>query len=133
MDIGAVNVNHRHDVPYMAGYSIDGKTIYIDWMLPDSYMGMDILPTLILHEMVEKSLIDTQDMDYSEAHHIATSAEEGEVRRQYGESGLEHYRAFFRHWYAVIGQRRRYDNIPGDLDLTPYRDDRVRLERMGPK
>ncbi|HEV2681285.1 MAG TPA: hypothetical protein VGV14_12345, partial [Rhodanobacter sp.] len=31
------NLDREHDIPYLAGYSQDGKTIYIDRHLPKSF------------------------------------------------------------------------------------------------
>ena len=78
-------LDRSHDVPYLAGYSRDGKTIYIDRHLPKSfrYRGRDIEVDryLILHEEVEKTLIDQLDLHYLHAHQIATRAEEAAVQR----------------------------------------------------
>jgi hypothetical protein len=30
--------DREHDIPYLAGYSLDGKTIYIDRHLPRSFL-----------------------------------------------------------------------------------------------
>ena len=53
------NLDRDHDIPYLAGYSRDGKTIYIDRHMPPSfrYRGRDIDTDrfLILHEEVEKT------------------------------------------------------------------------------
>ncbi len=53
------NLDRKHDIPYLAGYSRDGKTIYIDRHMPPSlrYRGRDIDTDrfLILHEEVEKT------------------------------------------------------------------------------
>jgi hypothetical protein len=47
-------LDRKHDIPYLAGYSKDGKTIYIDRHMPSSfrYDGRDIDTDryLILHE-----------------------------------------------------------------------------------
>ena len=55
-------LDRAHDIPYLAGYSRDGKTIYIDRHMPKSfrYEGRVIETDafLILHEEVEKTLID---------------------------------------------------------------------------
>ena len=76
-------LDRRHDIPYLAGYSRDGKTIYIDRHLPKSfdYRGrtIDVDRYLILHEEVEKTLIDQLDLHYLHAHQIATRAEEAAV------------------------------------------------------
>src|SRR5262249_46385910 len=67
------NLDRDHDIPYLAGYSRDGKTIYIDRHMPPSfrYRGRDIDTDrfLILHEEVEKTLIDQLALHYLHAHH----------------------------------------------------------------
>src|SRR5436853_5406057 len=79
-----VRQERRYDVPYLAGYSQDGKTIYIDRHLPRiwKYQGrkIEVDRYLILHEEVEKTLIDRLDLHYLHAHQIATRAEEAAVR-----------------------------------------------------
>jgi hypothetical protein len=80
----AKRLDRKHDVPYLAGYSRDGKTIYIDRHMPSSfrYAGKEINTDryLILHEEVEKTLIDQLDLHYLHAHQIATRAEQAAVR-----------------------------------------------------
>src|SRR5471030_2023728 len=57
----AKKLDRKHDIPYLAGYSRDGKTIYIDRHMPKTlkYQGREIDTDryLILHEEVEKTLI----------------------------------------------------------------------------
>ena len=64
----AKTLDRKHDIPYLAGYSKDGKTIYIDRHMPSSfrYDGRDINTDryLILHEEVEKTLIDQLNLHY---------------------------------------------------------------------
>src|ERR1700756_1256682 len=52
------NLDRNHDIPYLAGYSRDGKTIYIDRHMPRSFkFGGRVIETdrfLVLHEEVEK-------------------------------------------------------------------------------
>src|SRR3569832_1750732 len=54
-----VHLDRNHDVPYLAGYSQDGKTIYIDRHQPKtfSYRGKSVAVdrNLMLHEAVEKT------------------------------------------------------------------------------
>src|SRR6266545_1427831 len=68
-------LDRSHDIPYVAGYSKDGKTIYIDRHMPPSfrYKGREIDSDrfLILHEEVEKTLIDQLNLHYLHAHQIA--------------------------------------------------------------
>ena len=65
------NLDRDHDVPYLAGYSRDGKTIYVGRHMPPSfrYRGRDIDTDrfLILHEEVEKTLIDQLGLHYLHA------------------------------------------------------------------
>ena len=63
--------DRKHDIPYLAGYSLDGKTIYIDRHLPRSfeYKGRAIAVDryLLLHEEVEKTLDRDHFMTAEEA------------------------------------------------------------------
>ena len=63
-----VKLDRRHDIPYLAGYSRNGKTIYIDRHMPKwfTFRGRRINTDrfLILHEAVEKALIDHLGLGY---------------------------------------------------------------------
>ena len=126
-------LDRSHDVPYLAGYSKDGKTIYIDRHLPKSfkYRGRTIAVDryLILHEEVEKTLIDQLELHYLHAHQIATRAEEAAVRADRIE--WRAYDRFMQKYVKRIGDER-LTKIPADLDLKPYRDehDFALIERM---
>ena len=56
------SVNRDYDVPYIAGYSVDGKTIFIDRHLPRTIRWLlktvRVEPFLLTHEIVEKALLD---------------------------------------------------------------------------
>ena len=55
------DLDRAHDIPYLAGYSRDGKTIYIDRHMPRTmkFHGRDIdRPLPDPAEEVEKTLID---------------------------------------------------------------------------
>jgi hypothetical protein len=126
-------LDRRHDIPYLAGYSLDGKTIYIDRHMPKSFKlrGREIETDrfLILHEEVEKTLIDQLGLHYLHAHQIATRAEEAAVRA----AGIEWraYDGFMQKYVKRIGDER-LTKVPKDLDLKPYRDehDNDLLRRM---
>jgi hypothetical protein len=53
-------VRYAYDVPYIAGYSTDGKTVFIDRHLPRSFRWLlktvRVEPFLLTHEIVEKAL-----------------------------------------------------------------------------
>jgi hypothetical protein len=117
-------LDREHDIPYLAGYSIDGKTIYIDRHMPRTMkVGARAVDTdrfLILHEEVEKTLIDQLGLHYLHAHQIAARAEEAAVRA----AGLRwrDYDRFKQKYVKTIGDER-LRKIPPDLDLKPYRDE----------
>lgn len=125
--------DRSHDIPYVAGYSQDGKTIYIDRHMPKSfkYEGRDINIDrfLILHEEVEKTLIDQLGLHYLHAHQIATRAEQAAVRAA-GVSWRA-YDNFMQKYVKRVGDER-LSKVPADLDLKPYRDehDMELLDRM---
>jgi hypothetical protein len=77
-------VNRSYDIPYVAGYSIDGRTVFIDRHMPTSMpargSAVDIDVFLVLHEMVEKSLLDEMRRHYLLAHQTALRAEQAAVR-----------------------------------------------------
>jgi hypothetical protein len=117
-------LDRRHDIPYLAGYSVDGGTIYIDRHLPRTmaYKGrkIDVDRYLIMHEEVEKTLIDQLGLHYLHAHQIATRAEEAAVRAD----GIlwRDYDRFMQKYVKRIGDER-LNKVPEDLDLKPYRDE----------
>jgi hypothetical protein len=118
------HLDRNHDIPYLAGYSQDGKTIYIDRHMPPSfrYRGRDIDTDrfLILHEEVEKTLIDQLGLHYLHAHQIATRAEQAAVRA----AGIDWraYDRFMQKHVKTIGDER-LTKVPADLDQKPYRDE----------
>jgi hypothetical protein len=116
--------DRKHDIPYLAGYSKDGKTIYIDRHMPRSlkFRGRKIETDrfLILHEEVEKTLIDQLGLHYLHAHQIATRAEQAAVRA----AGVNwrDYDRFMQKYVKRIGDER-LTRVPSDLDTEPYRDE----------
>jgi hypothetical protein len=120
----AKTIDRRHDIPYLAGYSRNGKTIYIDRHMPETmrYGGRDINTDryLILHEEVEKTLIDQLGLHYLHAHQIASRAEQAAVRA----AGIRwrDYDKFMQKYVKRIGDER-LTKVPADLDLKPYRDE----------
>jgi hypothetical protein len=116
--------DRKHDIPYLAGYSLDGKTIYIDRHMPRFFKyrrrTIDTDRFLILHEEVEKTLIDQLGLHYLHAHQIATRAEEAAVRA--AGIGWRDYDRFMQKYVKHIGDER-LTKVPKDLDLKPYRDE----------
>jgi len=116
--------DRKHDIPYLAGYSEDGKTIYIDRHMPKSFKlrgrTVETDRFLILHEEVEKTLIDQLGLHYLHAHQIATRAEEAAVRA----AGVtwRDYDRFMQKYVKRVGDER-LTKVPADLDTKPYRDE----------
>ena len=127
------NLDREHDIPYLAGYSKDGKTIYIDRHMPKTFRSrgreIEVDGFLILHEEVEKTLIDQLNLHYLHAHQIASRAEQAAVRAA-GVSWQD-YDNFMQKNVKHIGDER-LSKVPADLDLKPYRDehDTDLLKRM---
>ncbi|SFS03586.1 hypothetical protein SAMN05216570_1731 [Dyella sp. OK004] len=125
--------DRNHDIPYLAGYSKDGKTIYIDRHLPKSFTfrgrKVEVDRFLILHEEVEKTLIDQLGLHYLHAHQIATRAEEAAVNAE--RVTWAAYDRFMQKYVKSIGDER-LAKVPADLDLKPYRDyhDYELMQRM---
>ncbi len=128
-----VRLSRDYDIPYLAGYSQDGRTIYIDRHLPESFTNNDrtvqVDRYLILHESVEKSLLDTLGLHYLHAHQIATRAEEAAVRAD--RVSWRAYDRFMQQYVKSIGDERLVC-VPEDLDFKPYRDehDKALMQRM---
>jgi hypothetical protein len=128
--LSSTKLDRRHDVPYLAGYSRDGRTIYIDKDLPRSFNAggarVAVDRFLILHEAVEKALLDGLGLHYQHAHQIALRAEQAAVRAA-GVSWREYDRFMARY---IKEADDVIDRLPADLDIKPYRDEHdVRLLR----
>ncbi|GAC1626592.1 MAG: hypothetical protein NVS9B10_14680 [Nevskia sp.] len=129
-------LNRDYDVPYLAGYSVDGSTIFIDRHMPKSfvYKTRRVLTDrfLIMHEGVEKSLIQLYGMHYLHAHQIALHAEQAAVRAE----GIT-WKAYddFMQTHIKTIEDERVTQVPATLDLTPYIDfhDSVLVRQMREK
>jgi len=129
-----IRLDRGHDIPYLAGYSRDGKTIYIDRHIPKGFVddgGREVATDgfLILHEAVEKGLLDALGLHYQHAHQIALRAEEAAVRA--ANVKWRQYDRFMQQFIKEVGDER-LARIPLDLDIKPYRDehDSQTLRRM---
>lgn len=127
-------IDQTHDIPYVAGYSRDGKTLYLDHELPDTIeiggKDVDISRYILLHEEVEKALEDELNLAYLHAHQIALRAELDAVKAD----GVD-WQAYNTKTLALcarIGARKSYPNCPKDLDMRPYKDedDKATMRRM---
>jgi hypothetical protein len=118
-------INRDYDIPYIAGYSIDGNTVFIDRHLPRSFRWLmktvRVEPFLLTHEIVEKALLDELRLHYLHAHQIALRAERDAVKA----AGVSWwvYQGFMKKHEKPI-QDEKVTKVPANLDLTPYRDEK---------
>ncbi|MBL6749451.1 MAG: hypothetical protein ISP90_02975 [Nevskia sp.] len=118
-----IHLVRDYDIPYLAGYSLDGQMIFIDRHMPKTLAWkrrrINTDRFLIVHEAVEKSLIQLLGMHYLHAHQVALRAEQAAVRAE----GIEWkaYDDFMQEYIKVIGDES-LSKVPENLDLTPYRD-----------
>jgi hypothetical protein len=126
-------VNRSYDIPYIAGYSVDGHTVFIDRHLPRTFRwlmkSVAVEPFLLTHEVVEKSLLDELRLHYLHAHQIAVRAERDAVRAA-GVSWSAYQRFMKQHERTI--EKENLVKVPSSLDLTPYRDEKdfALLRRM---
>jgi hypothetical protein len=123
--IRQVRLDRAHDVPYLAGSSRDGRTVYIDRHLPRSLrQGKRIIavaPFLIVHEVIEKLLFDRFHITYPHAHQFALRLEQVTVRNA-GVSWHD-YNALMQR-YVKQAHDERITALPHDLEIKPYTDER---------
>ena len=128
-------VDCSHDIPYVAGYNKKGNTVYLDCELPEFMplkggKKLNVHAAIILHEVVEKSLIDVAGLPYQLSHQIALRIERDAVES----SGVswDEYNKWMEKWVKEIGSRKVYPNTPRGLDMTPYEDehDHAMIEKM---
>ena len=133
-------INREYDIPYVAGYSTDGSVVFIDRHLPRTFRSLlrtvRVEPFILVHEIVEKALLDELRLHYVHAHQIAIRAERDAVKA----AGVlwSAYQRFIKKHEKQIEQER-LERVPAKLDLTPYRDQKdfsllqrlVRREKAG--
>jgi hypothetical protein len=114
-------IDRSCDVPYVAGYSINGRTVFVDRHFKKMMGKIDVEPYIFVHEKCEKALIDTFGLKYQDAHHIATHLERMTIARD----GInwDRYEKFVINQYKHIGHEK-IQKIPHNLDLTPYKDEK---------
>lgn len=116
-----VKLDFSWDVPYLAGYSKDGKTIFIDRHLPKilkiGRKHLWVVPPLVRHERLEKILEDQRAMKYPAAHQLATLYEHRLVRNIFGDP--HKYEVALRP-YIKADEVERLLRVPKDLDRAPY-------------
>lgn len=121
--LSVVDVNACFDIPYLAGYSEDGHTIYIDRHVPlvadIKDKRVKIFPKLVMHEVVEKVLNDFFHLKYFMGHQLALRCEAALVEAD----GIKwnDYEEFLQP-YIKRADKEQLLLVPSDLDLKPYED-----------
>jgi hypothetical protein len=118
-----VNIDNRFDIPTIAGYSKDVPwTVFLDRDLPQKTAdGMMVLFPLLLHETVEKILIETAGLDeriYFRTHQIAQRMEKAWVKEagyswqkwQHGDISL----------FGKMVENKKLIHVAPNLDGLPY-------------
>ena len=119
--IDTIRVDRSYDIPYVAGYSEDGRTVFIDRHLKPMMGKVDVTRFIVAHEVTEKAILDLFNLDYQQAHHIATYVEHERVVK----SGVNWraYTKFLDPQMKLIGSEK-VKKIPKDLDLEPYEEEK---------
>jgi hypothetical protein len=153
---GQKTINTNYEVSYLAGYSNDGKTIYIDKRLP-RYMTLkdgrkyDVFPPLITHESWERALergdaglppehkrafqkwLDARHLKkangycYPFAHELATGKE-----REIVEGDGVDWDEYQDYMLDEVKKLKDFSEAPPDLDTKPEEDthDYYRLHKL---
>jgi hypothetical protein len=130
-----VTVDRTHEVPYVAGASNDGNTVYVDKSVPSSVnvSGKEFDPAvpLSIHEEIEHKIMQhlisqgmPDDKAYEVAHHgFAQPAEDN----WYRQNGID-VDAVNKFWDGIDSKTEKEvhpDNTPPDLYTKPYPHDQV--------
>ena len=116
-----VRIERTHDIPYLAGYSEDGRTVFFDrHYRPFMTKDVDTTPFLLVHEKAEKACLTLFKMKYQHAHDIATYLEYKAVKK----AGIDwkEYSDYLQPFIRAT-DRERVRRVPKNLDLQPYRDE----------
>jgi hypothetical protein len=126
-----VRIVRNVDVPYLAGASNDGKTVYIDRRVPQRVrIGgklCDVAKYLAIHETEEHKAM-RNGMPYAQAHReIATPAERAAVEAD-GISWTQYEHVL--DGYIDETEHERVSRAPKDLYKKPYAHDRKELRKL---
>jgi hypothetical protein len=120
-DSAEVKINTKYDIKYTGGYSLDGKTVYLDEHFPKFLQveGKEISTEESIglhHELPEKWMSDI-GYEYPHAHEIATGIEKKYVESQ-GVTWKGYCDEVDKNLRLVY--RNKLGKSPHSLDLAPY-------------
>lgn len=109
--------NSKYDVPELAGYSLDGKTFYVDKHMP-RFMDykdskVDVYKYLLIHETVEYTLRTKLGFSYDHAHDLASICEWFQLKKDRVDYAT--YNSFCQK-YIEMTESEAKRNIPPDLE-----------------
>lgn len=117
-------VDRTYDIPRLAGYIRNGKIIYIDRHVLKTFTAdgrrVSVDRFLILHEAIEKALIDKLGVHYEHARQIALHTEEAAVKSS--DILPQEYPQFMQRYIKQV-EDEGLRLMPLDPDLKPYRDE----------
>ena len=120
-DASSIRVSTNFDIKYTGGYSLDGKTVYLDEHFPQKLeikgKVVDARESIGLHHELPEKWLSDQGYEYPYAHEMATG-----IEKKYVESlGVE--------WKDYCDEvdknlrnvyKRTLGKSPSSLDLAPY-------------
>ncbi len=110
-----------HDIKYTGGYSIDGKTIYLDEHFPKTLKvegkNIDATATIGLHHELPEKWLSDNDFEYPYAHEVATGIEKKYVE-YLGVTWKGYCDEVDKNLRKVYSQKLK--ESPASLDLAPY-------------
>ena len=116
-----VVMDTSHDIKYTGGYSIDGKTIFLDEHFPKTLMvdgkTIDATATIGLHHELPEKWLSDNDFEYPYAHEVATGIEKKFVE-YLGVTWKGYCEEVDKNLRKVYSQKLR--ESPESLDLAPY-------------
>jgi hypothetical protein len=128
--LSKVSIDHKHWIPYLGGYNQNFKKdpeVFFDARFPDTLdiRGKTMQPFryILIHECVEKSLMDELGLRYLVAHDFATACERSAVEAD-GFSWADYCNAL-RRPIREVSKKPANLLAPDDLDLTPYQQEKA--------
>ena len=118
---GDVKVSTDYDIKYTGGYSLDGKTIYLDEHFPRILhvegKEVDTVKSIGLHHELPEKWFSDEKYEYPYAHEIATG-----IEKQYVESLGVTWKGYCDEVDKNLRKvyNRELGKSPSNLDLAPY-------------
>lgn len=116
-----VKVSTDYDIKYTGGYSLDGKTIYLDEHFPRKLMvegkEVDTVISIGLHHELPEKWMSDEAHEYPYAHEIATGIEK-EYVKSLGVTWKGYCDAVDKNLRMVYSNKLK--KSPPSLDLAPY-------------